>query len=276
MSDDESDDLPSDIVDLAEEYLDLVVWTDDTDTEEGDIGELREKLDQWEDDLEDLDEDDELYSIGVAERDNIEEQIAAHDREEERRERVQRRLIERTASEFVAKGKWIELPVVKAVAHELVGEVREEILVDEYQLPNDDLDNESMFTVSRNIRAIASHKLGDDERVSTLWEGIEGTRQYAIVEELSRSSDLLGPSDIAERIQDEDRDRRHIGDAISKMRDRQYHPYYRSDGGYTLSFVGEYIWREFGPDDVDDLEEEELEEKEGQSADSELTNFQNE
>lgn len=277
----EDDELPGDIVELADEYLDLVVGEDtDTKSDDEDIEELKEEVERWEKELETLDEDDELYAIGVEERDNLKRRIDEHNQTEKHRERIRQGLLERTASEFVAREKWLEAPVIKAITHELLEETRGEILVDEYRLPAAELDNKSLFTVSRNIRAAASHATNSDDRISNLWDSIDGTRQYPIVEVLFNSANLLGPSAIADEIQDEDRDRRHIGDALGKMMDRQYHPYYRGDDGYTLSLVGEYVWKEFGPDIEESSEESPPGEGEGndgdgdESPDSELTNFQ--
>lgn len=275
----EGDELLEDIVELAEEYLDLVVGEDtDTKSDDEDVEELREDVERWERELETLDEDDELYAIGVEVRDNLKRRIDEHNQTEKLRERVHQELLERTASEFVARDKWLEAPVIKAITRELLGETREEILVDEYRLPAAELDNKSLFTVSRNVRAAASHATNSDKRISNLWDSIDGIRQYPIVEVLSNSANLLGPSGIADVMQDEDRDRRHIGDALGKMMDRQYHPYYRGDDSYSLSLVGECVWKGFGPDIEESSEEcpsEEDEETDGdESPDSELTNFQ--
>lgn len=132
--------------------------------------------------------------------------------------------------------------------------------------------------MSRNIRAVASHENSSDERISNLWDSIDGTRQYPIVKVLFDSAELLGPSGIADEIQDEARDRRHIGDALGKMMDRQYHPYFKGDDGYALSLVGEYIWKEFGPDVNGDTQGSITEEGENNGVDespySELMNFQ--
>lgn len=275
----EDDAIPEDIVELAEEYLDLIVGEEtDTESYERDLEELKEEVEQWNRELESLDEDDELYAIGVEERDNLKRRIEERNQTEKRREQIRQELVERTASEFVARDQWLDSSVIKAITHELLGEAREEILVDEYRLPGAELDNKSLFAVSRNIRAVASHTSSSDERISNLWDSIDGTRQYPIVKVLFDSAELLGPSGIADEIQDEDRDRRHIGDALGKMRDRQYHPYFRGDDGYALSLVGEYVWKEFGPDVKEDSEESSTEEREDNgeddSPDSELTNFQ--
>lgn len=275
----EADAISEDIVELAEEYLDLIVGEEaDTKSDKRDLEELKEEIDQWNRELESLDEDDELYAIGVEERDNLKRRIEERNQTEKRREQIRQKLLERTASEFVARDQWLDASVIKAITHELLGEAREEVLVDEYRLPGAELDNKSLFAVSRNIRAAASHANSSDERISNLWDSIDGTRQYPIVEVLFDSAELLGPSGIADEIQDEDRDRRHIGDALGKMMDRQYHPYFRGDDGYALSLVGEYVWKAFGPDVKEDSEESSSEEGEDdgedESPDSELSNFQ--
>lgn len=275
----EVDTIPEDIVELAEEYLDLIVGEEtDTNSDERDLDELKEEVEQWNRELESLDEDDDLYAIGVEERDNLKRRIEERNQNEKRREQIRQELLERTVSEFVARDEWLDASVIKAITHELLGETREEILVDEYRLPGAELDNKSLFAVSRNIRAAASHANSSDERISNLWDSIDGTRQYPILEVLFDSAELLGPSGIADEIQDENRDRRHIGDALGKMMDRQYHPYYKGEDGYALSLVGEYVWKEFGPDVKEDSEESFPEEggDDGgeESPDSELTNFE--
>jgi hypothetical protein len=275
----EYDAIPEDIVELAEEYLDLIVGEGTaTGSDERDLEELKEEVEHWDRELKSLDEDDELYAIGVEERDNLKQRIEERNQTEKRREQIRQELVERTASEFVARDQWLDTSVIKAITHELSGDAREEILVDEYCLPGAELDNKSLFAVSRNIRAVASHMNSSDERMSKLWDSIDGTRQYPIMKVLFDSAELLGPSGIADEIQDEDRDRRHIGDALGKMRERQYHPYFRGDDGYALSLIGEYVWKEFGPDVKEDSEESSIEEGEDngedESPDSELANFQ--
>jgi hypothetical protein len=275
----EADAIPEDIVEIAEGYLDLIVGEEtDTKADEQDLEEIKEEVEQWNRELESLDEDDELYAIGVEERDNLKRRIKERNQTEKRREQIRQELVERTASEFIARDQWLDTSVIKAITHELLGEAREEILVGEYRLPGAELDNKSLFTVSRNIRATASHANSADERITNLWGSIDGTRQYPIVEVLFDSAELLGPSGIAEIIQDEDWDRRHIGDALGKMMDRQYHPYFKGEDGYTLSLVGEYVWKEFGPDVKKDSEESFSEEGGDEGGDkkpnSELTNFQ--
>lgn len=268
----ENEGVPDGIVELAEEYMSSFADSEGSESlDENDVEELREEIEYWGNELESLDEGDELYSIAVEEKDSLEDRVSKYEAERERREQVRSTFLDRAGAGFVAKGEWLQPPVIKALTHAIIGETRDEILLDEYRLPDDELDNKSMFALSQNVRAVVTHSHGD-ERMAELWESIEGTRQYPIVEVLANTPDAIGPSEIAERMQDDDKDRRHIGDALSKMRSRRYHPYFRSDTGHTLSLLGEYVWKEFGTGDPGETEEKQ-DDEEDQSKDQDLTDF---
>lgn len=271
MSDDGEERIPDDVVSLAEEYLRVVARQENNptaDTETEDLDELRDEIEYWEQELEQLEEDDSLYEIAVEEKESLEDQIAEREQEDDYRERVQQRFLERAGSEFVARGEWLQNPVVRAVTHVVIGEEREEILLDDYRLPDADSDSRATFVLSQNVRALVSYRTGN-ERMAELWEDVEDTRQNQIMEAIARSSEPLGPSGIAERLDDEGTDRRHISATLSNVRDKKYHPFHRSDGSYELSLVGEFLWRKFASDEETDDEDDDMDE----SPDSDLSDF---
>lgn len=264
--------IPDDIVSLAEEYLRVVARQENNptaDTETKDLDELREEIEYWEQELEQLEGGDDLYKIAVEEKESLEDRIAEREQKGNYRECVQQRFIERAGSEFVARDEWHQDSVVRAVTHASIGEEREVILLDDYRIPEADPDSRATFVLSQNVRALVSHRTGD-ERMAKLWEKIEDTRQNQITEVLAHSSEPLGPSGIAERLNDEGTDRRHISATLSDVRDKKYHPFHRSDGNYELSLVGEFLWREFGSNEETDDEDSDANEG---SPDSDLSDF---
>lgn len=271
-SDSVEDATPEDIISLAEEYLELVARREEDSEGEADPEELnrfREEIEDWEREIEGLNEDDELYEIAVEEMESIEGKLAEREREDTRRDNVRQHFLERASSEFVARGDWLHPSVIRAITHAVIGEEREEILLDDYRLPDEELENRVVFDLSKNVRSLVSERLGSD-RMAQLWESLEGTRQHQILEVLAQSTAPLGPSQIAERLDEEDIDRRHISATLSNARDQQCHPFHRTDGDYRLSLIGEFLWREFGSDDGADRENGDSDDE---PSDSDLSDF---
>lgn len=106
--------------------------------------------------------------------------------------------------------------------------------------------------------------------MSQRWESLDGTRQHQILEVLAESTAPLGPSKIAERLDEDDIDGRHISATVSNARDRKHHPFHRTDGDYQLSLIGELLWREFGSGDESDSEDHDSDDE---SPDSDLSDF---
>jgi hypothetical protein len=264
--------LPDDIVPLAEEYLEFVELEEKDNAGEADaveLDQLRQEIEDWEQEIADLKESDELYDIAVEEKESLEARLNEREREDDYRERVRQRFLERASSEFVARDEWLHPSVIRAITHTVIGEQREEILLDDYRLPDADLDNRVMFHLSQNVRSLVSHRLGE-ERMSKLWENLEDTRQHQILEVLVRSAEPLGPSKIAQRLDKDDIDRRHISATLSNAREKKYHPFYRTDGDYQPSLIGELLWREFGSGEEMDNEDDDSDEE---SSDSDLSDF---
>lgn len=264
------DDLPEDIVSLAEEYLKLVARREEDLGGEADLKELdrlRDEIEGWEREIEDLDEDDDLYDIAIEEKESLQARFAEREQEDTHRERIRQHFLERAGLEFVARDDWLHPSVIRAITHVVINEEREEILLDDYRLPDAELNNRAVFDLSQNVRALVSVRLGSD-RMSQLWESLEGTRQHQILEVLAGSTALLGPSKIAKRLAEDGIDRRHISATLSDARDRKHHPFHRTDGDYQLSLIGEFLWRKFG--DGSDGEDDDSDDE---SSDSDLSDF---
>lgn len=245
------DDLSEDIVPLAEEYLELVARQEndpEADADQKELDQLREEIEEWGREIDGLNEGDELHEIAVEEKESLEARLAEREREDTRRERVGQRFLDRISSEFVARDDWLHPSVIRAITHAIIGEEREEILLDESRLPDDELDNRAIFDLSQNVRALVISG-EEDTKLADLWEDIEGTRQHQILEVLARSPEPLGPTDIAERIDDAEVNGKQISARLSDARESKYIPFYRADGDYQLSLVGEFLWREFGSGD---------------------------
>jgi hypothetical protein len=239
-----SNELPEDVVELSEEYL---------DTCNGDVGsrtdEIQEELEYWQDQVDELEEGTPIHEIAVGERDEFQEQLEEISGREERRSELRAELLNRASKEFVPQGDWIEEPVISALRHALLGTRRNSILIGDYAIPEDadDLSKKDIVTIAKNVHAVAEHSVNSNETIEEVWEKMNTDKVFPISRTIARSDKPLSAGDIGEKLGEDGPD-----DPGANLRyvitSSEYHPYYREQGDWTFSLLGEYAWREFGPE----------------------------
>jgi len=181
--------------------------------------------------------DDEIDEL-VSEKEDIE---GAVDQVDE----LETKILETVSSGFIAEDSYITETTLEALNHISIGTRESELLIEDWVVtPDVELDS-NVRTVTDYIRKLALAKLGTDDSLQKTWSGIEGGKRLDPFLTVARADNPLSPSEVAERIGD-GMERQTAG---NRLRDAihyaDYSPYHRVDGDYTLSTVGEFMFREF-------------------------------
>jgi len=263
-----SKELSEDVVELSEEYL---------DTCNGDIGsrteEIQQELEYWQEQVDEVEEGTPIHEIAVGERDEFREQLEEISGREERQSELRAELLNRASKEFVPQEDWIEEPVISALRHALLGKRGNRILIGDYAIPEDadGLSKKDIVTIAKNVHAVAEHAIDSNETIEAVWEKMNTNKIFPISRTIARSDKPLSAGDIGEKLGEDGPD-----DPGANLRyvitSSEYHPYYREHGDWTFSLLGEYAWREFGPETgeeepVDETPEEEAGEDQQSSFD---------
>lgn len=242
--------LPEDFATLVEEYHEEVIKGEDatkTEIDDETIEQLEQEIDTIGADLEEYDEDHPLYDVLEEEYEEKTERLENLRAASERQERLRTTLPQRMVSDFAATDEILTNTVIQSVSHALTGEVRTEIVVGNTQLsPENELDRDEIITTTKNIHGLAKCEAGRPNSIEELWESLS-ERDKSILGVLAFADDELGPTSIAERL-DEDVSRGAVSPRLGKDRDRTHSLTYNGDDGYRLSLVGEYVWQEWGPE----------------------------
>jgi hypothetical protein len=97
-------------------------------------------------------------------------------------------------------------------------------------------------------------------------------KRYPITKILAEEKELVSSGDISAQLDDDETDNpganlRYV------LNSAEYYPYYREDGDWRLSLLGEFAWRPRGPDNVEnDESSHDNEETDQQSSLDELDN----
>ena len=141
------------IVSLAEEYLES--HSTPTDPELKQV--LNEKIDTWEERLEDVDAGDPLHDV-ISEE--LEEKRERRDRLEAQSNGVKRELMEAVADGFVAKGFWLEPSILEALNFVLFGKYGESIVIEKKIVePDSTFSQEDLYDISMAVRRRARDEL---------------------------------------------------------------------------------------------------------------------
>ena len=262
-----SKELSEDVVELSEEYL---------GTCNGDIGsrteETQQELEYWQEQVDELEEGTPIHEIAVGERDEFREQLEEISGREERRSELRAELLNRASKEFVPQEDWIEEPVISALRHALLGKRGNRILIGDYTIPEDadGLSKKDIVTIAKNVHAVAEYAVDSNETIEAVWEKMNTNKVLPISRTIARSDKPLSAGDTGEKLGEDGPD-----DLGANLRyvitSSEYHPYYREHGDWTFSLLGEYAWREFGPE----TGEEELvdETPEGEAGEDQQSSF---
>ena len=231
--------------DLCEQYLEALdseIDVDILDELEEEIAELEEERDQF---IEDYGEGDVLIERVADEIDELvsekEEIEGAVDQVDE----MEVKILETVSSGFIAEDSYITETTLESLNHIFTGARESELLIEDWVVtPDVELDSD-VRTVTDYIRKLALAKLGTDDSLQKTWSGIEGGKRLDPFLTVSRADTPLSPSEVAERIGD-GIERQTAGNRLrDAIHHADYSPYHRVDGDYTLSAVGEFMFREF-------------------------------
>ena len=232
-----SDEVPDDIVTLAEEYLNSI---DEGITE--DVEEVREELEYWEDQVDEFNEGTPMYEMAVEERDERCERLETVEAKGERCEEFRNELLTRASTEFVPRGEWLERAVVEALSQALTGQRWEQLLVDGFSLPGDadDISKRDMVPVAKTVHALALDAIGSDDRIVGLWNKLDTDTQLSIMRILAGHEGSLSSGEISDKLGENGTD--SPGANIRYLRGEvDIDPYYSTSDGYTLSLAGRYV-----------------------------------
>ena len=233
------------IVELSEEFLELSERFESEDDEGKSLEELKEEREKWEERLSDKDENDPLYEMGREKLDELEEKIENYENSKERYNQVRQNLLRKISSEFVPKEEWIESEVIIALSKVLVGAERETIYINEREV-NEDYsgDVEEIFEIAEAIRLLAKDKMGETDELETFWDKIKDQKKAVPLRAVAETEGYIKRKNIAEKL--DNMDAQQVGNNVrSLIHQTDYNLYHRTDEGYGLSFLGEYLKKNY-------------------------------
>jgi hypothetical protein len=265
-----TDDLPEGIVELAKAYLESHDGDETTDDE----SEIEENLEYWQEQVEEFEEGTAMYEMAVEERDSYQEKYDEISEQDERRSELRDELLTRASSEFAPQEDWMSETVISALTHAIIGQQRDRILIGNYSLPDDadELSKRGMVAVAKNVHAVAEDIVASNGSLDEVWKMMSTDKRYPITKILAEEKELVSSGDISAQLDDDGTDNpganlRYV------LNSAEYYPYYREDGDWRLSLLGEFAWQTRGPDDVEDDESShDSEETDQQSSLDELDN----
>ncbi|MDH5020352.1 hypothetical protein [Halobacterium rubrum] len=242
-----SEEFPEDVVELAEEYLDACNGDAASRTDE-----VQEELEYWQEQADEFEEGTPMHEMAVEERDEFQERLEKISEQGERRSELRTELLTRTSKEFAPQGDWIDETVISALTHALLSERRDRILIGDHAIPEDtdSLSKKDMVTIAKNVHVVAEHAVDSNETIDEVWEKMSTDKVLPITRTIARSDSPLSAGGISEKLGEDGPD-----DPGANLRyvitSSEYHPYYREDGEWTFSLLGEYTSREFGLETVE-------------------------
>lgn len=239
-------DVPNDLVDLAETYLESLEGDD------ADAKEIEDELKYWRAQVDEFEEGTPMYEIAVDERDRLSDRLEEIAESGDARARLRTQLLKRASTEFAPMDEWLDETVISALTHALVGRRKDAIDIGNHSLPGDaaDLSKREMVPVAKNAHATCKDALGSENALDAAWNVMTTPERYPISEALAREGSPMNSGAIAEGL-DEDATDSPGANLRYVVNSAEYQPYYRKSGAWTLSLVGEYLWETRGPDTGD-------------------------
>lgn len=239
-----SEEVPENPLELTEEYLNLQNGENDTD-----VDEVEKKRDYWEDQIDVFKQNTPMHEMAVEERDKFQTKLDDVSNQREQRSRLRSELLSLVSTGFAPQGDWMNKTVVSAVTHALVGKRYGQILIGDYAIPKDtdDLSKRNIVTIAKTVQTVAAHAAGSNEAIRDVWDKMSTDTVLPITRTIARSESPLTAGEISKKVNDEGPDspganlRYYINSS-------EYHPYYRENGKWSFSLLGEYAWKEFGPE----------------------------
>lgn len=242
--------LPDDFVDLAKEYIDVVVGGEGIEEKENidqSIESLRSDLESIENDLEEYDDDHPLHPVLEKRYDEKKERLENINEEYEREEQIKEGFPKRVLSDFAATDDLLTEHTIKSVSHTLIGEAQDELHIGDIRLtPDSEMEPDTIIQVTKTIHQLMRCEIGKDNDIQELWDTLT-ERDQSIIGVLGSANDEIGPTGIANDLE-EDLTKGAVSPRLGKDRDRTYSLFYDGDEGYELSLVGEYFHKTFHAD----------------------------
>lgn len=248
-----SEEPPTDIVDLADEYLDSL---EGGGVSEGNAEEIREELEYWEQQVDAFKKGTAMHEMAVGERDEWREKMEAIDARGERREKLRTELLTRASTEFVPDGDWLKATVIKAMSHAFHGHQHEKMFLGEFCLPDDQdkLSKRDMVTAAKTIHTLARDSIGDEDELTEIWDALNTDTRLSIAQVLARHQEPMSSSQISGELGEDGPS--DPGANIRYLRGNlDIEPFHGSDRGYTLTLAGRYVLEKYGPDIADSEDE---------------------
>ncbi|GAA0676215.1 hypothetical protein ACFQDG_01905 [Natronoarchaeum mannanilyticum] len=245
-----TDEVPGDLIELSETYLDLFGGSDVDEVE------VEEDLEYWQEQVNEFEEGTPMYEMAVGERDKLKERFEELSTQEERHEQFRTELLTRSSTEFAPQNDWLHESVISALSLALTGKKSEKILIGDHSLPDDadTLSKKEMVAIAKNIHAVSKHAIDSSDIIEELWEKMSTNERAPITEILAQEGSLISSGDISDQL-DKDATDNPGANLRYVLNSSEYYPYYREAGAWTLSLVGEYVWQKYG-----DVSEEENDE----------------
>lgn len=242
--------------DLCERYIEAI----DAEIDVGRLDEIKAEIaelhDEREEFVEDYGEDDVLVKRVDDEIDELVEEKEEIEEALDQSDELEAKILKMTSSEFIAEDSYITRASLEALNHIFTGARKPELLIEDWVVTEDIELDSNVRTITDYIRKLAMARLGANESLRDSWSGIEGGKRLKPFLTVAEADTPLGPSEVAERVGN-DMDRQTAG---NRLRDAihyaNYSPYHRVDGDYTLSTVGEFMYREFYDGESDEGVEE--------------------
>jgi hypothetical protein len=242
---------------LCEEYLEL----SSKEVDEEAIQEYEEEMEEWEGRIEELDEEDPLYDTAKGNyeeaKDKFEQEVSVGDRRSE----LEDSILEIVSSKFSIEDA--SSTQLRAINQILVGKDREHIpYVSEKVDSGTEIDDKEMFDLSMSLRDLAEDELEDGNEIHEYWTNFKELGRYRAFEVVATHNGMVDGEVLADEL---DETKNRAGQMVrDENRRGEYKPYYKDDGKYDLSIVGEYITEHYmsvesrsdGEDDMDESEED--------------------
>jgi hypothetical protein len=257
---DNSEELPEDFTELAQEYYEVVISEDnskegvDNDQE---VQVLEREIESINEDLDDYADDNPLYSVLKEEHGEKMERLESIQSENQRKKLLKSEFSKRIVTDFATKQEMLTDRVIQSVSHSLTGQSLDELYIGRTRLDSEsELDRPSIIETTKSIHKLAEYHMGEDEYLKEIWDDLSD-REISIINVLSSAHDEIGPTEIANRLE-EDVTKGAVSPVLGEDSDREFPFTHKGDDGYRLTIVGDYLCNKSDSDNEEDQDRSEM------------------
>ena len=257
---DNSEELPEDFTELAQEYYEVVI-SEDNSKEGGDndqeVQVLEREIESIKEDLDDYADDNPLYSVLKEEHGEKMKRFESIQSDNQRKELLKSEFSKRIVTDFATKQEMLTDRVIQSVSHFLTGQSLDELYIGQTRLDSEsELDRPSIIETTKSIHKLAECQMGEDEYLKEIWDDLSD-REISIINVLSSADDEIGPTEIANRLE-EDVTKGAVSPVLGEDSDREFPFTYKGDDGYRLTIVGDYLFNKSDSDNDEDQDRSEM------------------